>query len=175
MHPFERMESSSLAAVTNTRGQGLRLVATCDKRNYCGVSVQRTTTTIREMESRPEPAPGSPREFATTRWSLVMAAGKPEGEEAREALSSLCQRYWFPLYAYVRRRVPSLHEAQDLTQEFFVRLLEKNALAKAAPERGRFRNFLLTSLNNFLANEWDRASAQKRGGGCQTLPLDLNM
>ncbi len=103
-----------------------------------------------------------------------MAAGKPEGDEAHEALSSLCQRYWFPLYAYVRRRVPSLHEAQDLTQEFFVRLLEKNALAKAAPERGRFRNFLLASLNNFLANEWDRASAQKRGGGCQPLPLDLN-
>ena len=104
----------------------------------------------------------------------MVSAGKPGGEEAREALSSLCHRYWFPLYAYVRRRVPNLHEAQDLTQEFFLRLLEKDALAKAAPERGRFRSFLLASLDNFLANEWDKARAKKRGGGVQALPLDLS-
>lgn len=116
------------------------------------------------------PAPG----FATTHWSLVVSAGKPGGEEAREALSNLCQRYWFPLYAYARRRVPNLQEAQDLTQEFFVRLIEKNTVARAAPERGRFRSFLLASLDNFLANEWDRSNAKKRGGGCQPLPLDLD-
>lgn len=104
----------------------------------------------------------------------MASAGKSGGEEAREALSSLCQRYWFPLYAYVRRRVPNLQEAQDLTQEFFLRLIEKNAVARATPERGRFRSFLLASLDNFLANEWDRANAKKRGGGCQVLPLDLS-
>ena len=104
----------------------------------------------------------------------MLAAGKPEGEAASEALSSLCQRYWFPLYAYVRRRVPGLHEAQDLTQEFFLRLLEKNALARAAPERGRFRSFLLASLDHFLANEWDKARAKKRGGGAQAISLDLS-
>ena len=113
-------------------------------------------------------------EFATTHWSLVASAGKPESKEAGEALQALCQRYWYPLYAYVRRRVPQVSEAQDLTQEFFARLLEKNALAQAAPERGRFRSFLLASLNNFLANEWDRANAQKRGGGQQPLSLDLS-
>jgi RNA polymerase sigma-70 factor (ECF subfamily) len=116
----------------------------------------------------------SPHGFATTQWSLVASAGKPGTKEASEALSDLCHRYWYPLYAYVRRRVSQVSEAQDLTQEFFARLLEKNALAKAAPERGRFRNFLLASLNNFLANEWDRANAQKRGGGSQPLSLDLN-
>lgn len=104
----------------------------------------------------------------------MVSAGKPEGKEAHEAISSLCQRYWFPLYAYVRRRVPNLQEAQDLTQEFFLRLIEKNAVARAAPERGRFRSFLLASLDNCLANEWDRANAKKRGGGCEMLPLDLN-
>ncbi len=127
-----------------------------------------------DSPSGPAPAASPAHEFATTHWSLVVSAGKPGGEEAREALSSLCQHYWFPLYAYVRRRVPGLHEAQDLTQEFFVRLLEMNTLARAAPERGRFRSFLLASLDNFLANEWDKARAKKRGGGAQALPLDLS-
>jgi RNA polymerase sigma-70 factor (ECF subfamily) len=127
-----------------------------------------------DSSSAPVPAGSSGHGFATTHWSLIVSAGKPGGEEAREALSSLCHRYWFPLYAYVRRRVSNLHEAQDLTQEFFLRLLEKDALAKAAPERGRFRSFLLASLDNFLANEWDKARAKKRGGGVQVLPLDLS-
>lgn len=90
----------------------------------------------------------------------------------RSALEMLCRRYWFPLYAFARRRVSAVHEAQDLTQEFFVRLLEKNSLAAASPERGRFRSFLLTSLKNFLSNEWDRANSQKRGGGRERLSLD---
>jgi len=127
-----------------------------------------------DSSSQQAPAAVPAHEFATTHWSLVVSAGKPEGKEAREALSSLCQRYWFPLYAYVRRRVPNLQEAQDLTQEFFLRLIEKNAVARATPERGRFRSFLLASLDNFLANEWDRANAIKRGGGHEVLPLDLS-
>ena len=110
--------------------------------------------------------------FATTQWSLVLRAAQPDDSAARSALDALCRRYWFPLYAFARRRVAEVHEAQDLTQEFFLRLLEKNSLAAASPERGRFRSFLLTSLKNFLANEWDRANAQKRGGGRERLSLD---
>lgn len=82
-------------------------------------------------------------------------------------------RYWYPLYAYVRRRTADVHEAQDLTQDFFARLLEKNTLAAASPERGRFRNFLLTAIKNFLANRRDRDHAAKRGGGTRALSFDL--
>jgi len=107
--------------------------------------------------------------FATTSWSLVLAAGG----RSQEALAELCQAYWYPIYAYVRRRVPDVNEAQDLTQEFFCRLLEKEAIARAQPHRGRFRAFLLTALKNFLANEWNKARAQKRGGGKTGLSLDF--
>lgn len=116
-----------------------------------------------------------PRRFLTTRWSVVLAAGgepcAAAGTAAREALAVLCQTYWYPLYAYVRRRGHDAEEARDLTQSFFVRLLEKNTLGAADPERGRFRAFLLTSLKNFLVSEWDRTSAKKRGGGRVVLPL----
>ena len=126
------------------------------------------------MTSSDPPNPNAPlaSEFATTRWSLVLQAGNRADQQADAALQSLCQRYWFPLYAYVRRRTADVHEAQDLTQDFFARLLEKNVLASASPERGRFRSFLLASLKNFLLNEWDRAHAQKRGGGRVCLSLD---
>jgi RNA polymerase sigma-70 factor (ECF subfamily) len=107
--------------------------------------------------------------FATTSWSLVLAAGG----RSQEALAELCQTYWYPIYAYVRRRVPDVNEAQDLTQEFFCRLLEKEAIAKAQPHRGRFRAFLLTALKNFLANEWNKVRARKRGGGKSGLSLDF--
>jgi len=120
---------------------------------------------------------GRPRrpadDFATTHWSVVLCAGRRGGPEADEALAELCRRYWLPLYAYARRRVADANEAEDLTQEFFARLLEKNALARASPERGRFRAFLLTAMKNFLANERDRANAQKRGGRGR-LSLDLH-
>ena len=112
------------------------------------------------------------RGFATTQWSLVLRAARPEDSVARAALEALCRRYWFPLYAFARRRVSAIHEAQDLTQEFFLRLLQNNSLAAASPERGRFRSFLLASLKNFLSNEWDRANAQKRGGGRERWSLD---
>lgn len=110
--------------------------------------------------------------FLTTRWSIVLQAGRAEGEKTRAALSELITTYWYPLYAYVRRRGYSADDAQDLTQAFFTRLLEKNVVGVADPQRGRFRAFLLGSLKNFLANEWDRVNAQKRGGGRATLSLD---
>jgi RNA polymerase sigma-70 factor (ECF subfamily) len=112
--------------------------------------------------------------FQTTHWSLVLRAGNRVDREAEDALAALCGRYWYPLYAYVRRRTADVHEAQDLTQDFFARLLEKNALAAASPERGRFRSFLITAVKNFLANQRDRNQAVKRGGGARTLSLDLN-
>ncbi len=113
------------------------------------------------------------RHFATTHWSIVVAAGDASREDAQDALSQLCEVYWYPLYAYVRRRGYSAPDAQDLTQAFFARLLEKQSLRVADAERGKFRSFLLASLDHFLANELDRARAQKRGGGRALLSLDL--
>jgi RNA polymerase sigma-70 factor (ECF subfamily) len=104
-------------------------------------------------------------QFPTTRWTLVIAAGDPRRKEARSALDSLCENYWYPLYAYLRRRGYAADQAQDLTQEFFVRVLEGRYLDRADPEKGRFRSFLLTSLKFFVADEGDRQRAGKRGGG----------
>ncbi len=111
--------------------------------------------------------------FVTTHWSVVVAAGRNDTARARDALARLCQTYWHPLYAYVRRLGHSPPDAQDLTQEFFARLLEKNYLADADESRGRFRSFLLASLKHFLANEWHKARAQKRGGGQIPIPIDF--
>ena len=111
--------------------------------------------------------------FATTRWSVVLAAGRSDTTRARAALEKLCQTYWFPLYAYVRRRGHSPEDAQDLTQEFFARLLERGSLAKADSSLGRFRSFILTAMNHFLTDEWKKARAEKRGGGRGTVSLDL--
>src|ERR1700683_1700471 len=117
---------------------------------------------------------GGDRQFAATRWSIVLAAGHhPSSPDSRRALESLCQTYWSPLYAYVRRRVPDVHEAQDLTQAFFASLLEKNSLKAAEQQRGRFRSLLLTTFQHFLADEWDKSRALKRGGGRRSIPLDL--
>jgi DNA-directed RNA polymerase specialized sigma24 family protein len=95
----------------------------------------------------------------------VLTASHSDTPRARAALETLCQTYWCPLYAYVRRRGNSPEDAQDLTQEFFARLLARNWVGSADPEKGRFRTFLLTAMNHFLADEWDRLKAQKRGGG----------
>jgi RNA polymerase sigma-70 factor (ECF subfamily) len=111
--------------------------------------------------------------FASTRWSIVAAAGQRDSPASREALATLCRVYWYPLYAYARRRLPRVEDAQDLTQAFFAQLLEKDYLQAAAPERGKFRAFLLTAFKHFLSKERDRANAQKRGGGRQPIPLDL--
>ena len=107
---------------------------------------------------------GGPQ-FTTTHWSVVLSAVDRASPDSEAALARLCQTYWYPLYAYVRRRGNSPEDAQDLTQSFFASLLEKKYLERADRERGRFRTFLLSSLENFLHNERDRASAQKRGGG----------
>ena len=115
---------------------------------------------------------GSSR-FPATRWTLVIAAGDPNRKDTRSALVSLCESYWYPLYSYLRRRGYPADDAQDLTQEFFVRVLEGRYLDRADPEKGRFRSFILTSLKFFVADEGDRQRAQKRGGGA-VLPLDFD-
>jgi RNA polymerase sigma-70 factor (ECF subfamily) len=120
-----------------------------------------------------DPSDPKDRPFTATRWSVVVAAGHRSSPESQRALESLCQTYWYPLYAYVRRRVPDVHEAQDLTQAFFASLLEKNSLKAAEQQRGRFRSFLLTTFQHFLADEWDKSRALKRGGGRRSIPLDL--
>ena len=120
------------------------------------------------------PSSAGKRRFATTQWSVVLAAGNVGRHEARTALAQLCETYWYPLYAYVRRRVGNVHEAQDLTQAFFSHLLEKQAIARADRDRGRFRAFLIAALKNFLANEWEKARAEKRGGGKAPLSIDVD-
>lgn len=116
----------------------------------------------------------APRSFVTTHWSVVLAAGDSSVPGAQAALEKLCRTYWYPLYVYVRREGNSPEDAQDLTQDFFARLLEKNYLAKADPDRGKFRTFLLRSLKNFLVNEWKRAGRLKRGGGLEFLSIDAD-
>jgi len=113
--------------------------------------------------------------FATTHWSLVLAAGRGGSPASREALATLCQTYWYPLYAHVRRRGHRAEEAQDLIQAFFARLLEKDYLRVVERDRGRFRSFLLAALDHFLANEWRRAHTRKRGGRRPTLSLDFRV
>jgi RNA polymerase sigma-70 factor (ECF subfamily) len=111
--------------------------------------------------------------FQTTHWSLILAAGEKATPTAREALSTLCVRYWYPLYAFVRRSGHDRASAADLTQSFFTRLLEKDVLLAADRSRGRFRTFLIAALKNFIANEWDKERTAKRGGGVAPLPLDF--
>lgn len=114
-----------------------------------------------------------PARFATTRWSVVLAARAGGGAESRQALEELCSAYWLPLYAFVRRQGYSADEAADLTQAYFARFLEKDFLGDVRRHAGRFRSFLLSSLRHFLANEWDRAAARRRGGGQPPLSLDF--
>lgn len=118
--------------------------------------------------STPQPSPV----FPATHWSVVLAAGHDSASDAREALEQLCCAYWYPLYCYVRRQVGNSADAEDLTQSFFAHLLKLKALAKVSREKGRFRSFLLAALKYFLADEWDKARAQKRGGGCVVVSLN---
>jgi RNA polymerase sigma-70 factor (ECF subfamily) len=113
----------------------------------------------------------SPRVFPNTRWSVVLAARQPSPESAA-ALETICRDYWYPLYAYVRRCGQPPHDAQDLTQAFFARLLEKRWLDAADREKGRLRSFLIVALKRFMNNEWDRVSAQRRGGGRAHAQMD---
>lgn len=110
--------------------------------------------------------------FRTTHWSIVLAAGHESSPDARAALEQLCRAYWYPLYTHVRRRGNDHHAAQDLTQEFFARLLAKEWLTGVAPAKGRFRSFMLAALDHFLANEWRDAQAAKRGGGQSIVSLE---
>jgi RNA polymerase sigma factor (sigma-70 family) len=118
------------------------------------------------------PSPGAGR-FATTHWSVVLTAGRPESTDYQQALETLCRTYWFPLYVFLRRQGNDASQAEDYTQAFLAFLLEKQALGKADPKRGRFRSFLLASLKNFMANERARGQALKRGGGRKVLSLDI--
>jgi DNA-directed RNA polymerase specialized sigma24 family protein len=135
----------------------------------------RVSTTQDCEESRSE-ASGvvSRKAFVTTRWSVVLRAGASDTTHADDALTRLYQTYWYPLYAYVRGRGYNREDAEDLTQGFFAKLLEKKWLLAADRAKGRFRSFLLTALKCFLADEWDKRQAQKRGGGQALLPLTFD-
>ena len=112
--------------------------------------------------------------FVTTRWTMVLRAARADTTRARAALEDLCQAYWYPLYAYARRRGYSPHDAEDLTQGFFARILKLNSLAEVGRERGKFRAFMLAAMNHFISDEWDRTSAQKRAAQ-RTISLDAEM
>jgi RNA polymerase sigma-70 factor (ECF subfamily) len=114
----------------------------------------------------------APREFTTTHWSVVLAAGQGCNPQAAAALEQLCRAYWYPLYAYIRRQGHSPEDAQDLTQGFFAQFLESDALGRVSPDKGRFRSYLLACCNHFLANAWKQGRTLKRGGGYQALPMD---
>jgi len=132
-----------------------------------------TDRTRRAVENGSDPVAVPPKAcFVTTRWTVVSTAGRNDTPHARDALAQLCRTYWYPLYAYIRRKGHAPPDAEDLTQTFFARLLEEHFVALADREKGRFRSFLLTRLNHFLADEWDRLKAQKRGDGQRPIPLE---
>lgn len=126
------------------------------------------------MNAQPRTIHGPGDPFASTHWSVILAAGQDEAEPeaAQAALAQLCQTYWAPLYTFVRKRGHSSHDAEDLTQSFFVWLLEKKIFLRANSQKGRFRSFLLTCLKDRLADAHDHKQALKRGGGCNLLPLN---
>jgi DNA-directed RNA polymerase specialized sigma24 family protein len=123
-----------------------------------------------EPSSEPPGSPGGI--FATTHWSVVVQAGDSQSPEATSAMERLCTTYWYPLYVFVRRKGYGHEDASDLTQAFFARFLEKRYLRSVDANLGKFRTFLLTSMTHFLANEWDKSQAQRRGGGARVLSLD---
>ena len=125
------------------------------------------------MDTAPTtPPPATNAWFVTTHWSVVVSARQPESAQSTAALETLCRTYWYPLYAYLRRQGQKPQDAQDLTQGFFARLLQKDYLQAAAREKGRFRTFMLVALKRFVANEWDREHAQKRGGFAPIVAID---
>ena len=123
------------------------------------------------MVRTPEAA-GSPSAFQSTQWSVVLRAGDHTDQASREALETLCQTYWYPLYAFVRRRGNNHHDAMDLTQGFFVHLMERNRLAQVHPDNGRFRAFLLASIRNFITAQWRKGVSTRRGGNVLTFTVD---
>jgi RNA polymerase sigma-70 factor (ECF subfamily) len=137
-----------------------------NREDFLNYKAMATNESDSKTEERPEPL------FVTTHWSVVLAAGHGDTTQSLDARARLCQTYWYPLYAYARRRGSSPHDAQDLTQEFFARLLEGNWVARADQHRGRFRSFLLSAMKHFMANEWNKGQTQKRGGGQSVISLD---
>jgi len=133
------------------------------------------TTGAHSLVTPSSEAGGGRPVFVTTHWSVVLSARQKGSPQSAAALETLCRTYWYPLYAFVRRQGHSPPDAQDLTQGFFARLLQKDYLQAAAREKGRFRTFLIVALKRFLANEWDRDRAQKRGGGLALLSLDTEL
>jgi len=127
--------------------------------------------------TKPSPSVGvgDPARFETTRWSVVLAAGQSTCTESREALATLCRLYWYPVYAYARRRGLDSEQAADLTQGFFARLIEQKIVRGADAHRGKFRSYLLGAFKHFMSHEWARARAQKRGGGRKLIPLDAQL
>lgn len=123
---------------------------------------------VRNVES----VPAGPGQFNTTHWSVVLGAAEGGSPQADQALAQLCEVYWYPLYAYVRRQGYDVDEARDLTQEFFARLLKGNLLRSVDPKKGKFRSFLLAAMEHFLAKQWRDARRLKRGGGQHVLSLD---
>src|SRR5215475_11749872 len=146
-----------------------------DLPNFCGrasyLHRSRPLTAASDVSADSKSEPGR-AVFATTHWSVVVEAGQNDSPKASQAMAQLCQTYWYPLYAYVRRKGYQAPDAQDLTQEFFARLLAGNYVAGADPRRGKFRSYLLGTLEYFLAGEWRRAHAEKRGGGRAAFSLD---
>jgi len=126
-------------------------------------------------DENPDSVAHGPARFTTTHWSVIARAGRSDSPQAQAALSELCQAYWYPLYAYIRHQGYSPEDAQDLTQDFFARLLAKKVHAAARPERGKFRSFLLMTLKRFLANQTRRARAQKRGSGHHPVSIDSSL
>jgi RNA polymerase sigma-70 factor (ECF subfamily) len=124
------------------------------------------------MNRPADAAPAKSPVFNTTRWTVVLAAGNPSHPEAAAALDRLCRTYWYPVYAYVRRKGRLPAEAEDLTQDFFTRLLSRGFPVGVKREGGKFRSYLLRSLDHFLINEWRRDHSTKRGGGTTTFSLD---
>jgi len=117
---------------------------------------------------------GAAAGFPQTHWSVVLTAAGTDSPQCHEALTKLCSAYWYPLYAFIRRRGHVPHGAEDLTQEFFARLLEKRYLEGITAEGGRFRSYLLTMLKHFLANEWQKGRTQKRGGNATIISVDFH-
>ena len=126
-------------------------------------------------DTRSKPTtPHSNARFATTHWTIVLAAGSPDSSQYREALETLCRTYWFPLYAYLRRHGYDRHDAAEYTQGFFAYILENQLCSKIQPRIGKFRSYLLTTLKHFLTDEFRHIAAAKRGGGKKPLSLDIN-
>ena len=130
-----------------------------------------TESGIAPSERRHAPSTGGGPCFVTTHWSVVLGARQPDTHQAQEALATLCQTYWPPLYVYARRRGYHAPDAEDLTQAFFAQLIEKKSVRAADRQKGRFRSFLLTAFKHFLGHEWEKARAEKRGGRVRILPL----